>query len=38
MVCSGMNMDTGLNWHRTLSSGMLRYEYGGWIEFAQDIV
>ena len=33
----GMIMEAGLNWHRTLPSGMLRYEYGGWTELAQDI-
>lgn len=30
-------MEAGLNWHRTLSGGILWYEYGGWIELAQDI-
>jgi len=29
VVSSGMSMETGLKWHRTLSSIMLRYEYGG---------
>jgi len=30
-------MEAGLNWHRTLLIGMLRYENGGWIELAEDI-
>jgi len=28
-----MSMEAGLNWHRTLPSGMLRYEYGGWLDW-----
>jgi hypothetical protein len=36
MVCSGMNMEAGLSWHRSLPSGMFRYKYGGWIELAKD--
>lgn len=38
MAYSGMSMEAGLNWHRTLPSGMLQYEYGGRIELAQDVV